>query len=412
VPNSKRPLSDHSILSCLETIRFNLLATVATAFIFVGLPTWAANTKTDLRRIIAVGDSLSAGFQNFSLFDATTAPFAGGQQYGFAAVVAHQAEHDLILPLFSYPGIPANFANGSLYPLFGRENPAAQSTNLSVPGFTVANALANPFPGNPANGIDAMSSLILGTPQFPNTALGCGPIPTGGSGYIVSELSCAIALKPTTVLVSIGSNDALQALTLGVQPTDGQLFAGEYNVFIGGLASTGAKIVMTNIADVTALPYLIPVPAYAFACPGVPLPTGATPSDFIVANLAGPLGPDLLNPCKNPVVRSLALVQQAQSAVTTYNKTIAQVATAFGAVLVDVNGLFAQLKQTGYPLSNGKTLTTGFGGGLFSLDGIHPTNSGYAILANETINTMNKRLQTAIPLVDVNAVAALDPLVH
>jgi lysophospholipase L1-like esterase len=380
-------------------------------------PLSAANDAANLSKIVVIGDSLSAGFQDFSLFDANSSPTSpfpplpGGQQYGFAAVVAHQAGHDLTLPLFSNPGIPFNFTNPALYPLFGRENPATQTNNLSVPGFTVANAIANPYPGNPTNGIDAMSGVILGTPQVPATVFGCGPIPAG-TGFIVSELACAIALRPTFVLASIGSNDALQAVTLGIQPTNAQLFAAQYTAFIAGLASTGAKIVVTNIADVTAIPFLIPVPVYAFACHGAPLPSGATANDFIVANLAAQLGPDYLNPCKNPVVRTAALVQQARDAVSAYNNTIARVASTFGAAVVDVNGLFEELQQNGYPLSKTKTLTTAAGGGLFSLDNIHPTNTGYAILANATINTMKKSLKIKLPLVDVNAVAAADPLVH
>ncbi len=326
-------------------------------------------------------------------------------------MVAHQTGHDLTLPLFTYPGVPANFLTGAP-PFFGRENPSTQATNLSVPGFTVANALANPFPGNPTNLIDGMSALILGSPQFPNTAFGCGPIPVGPSQYIVSELSCAIALRPTTVLASIGSNDALQALTVGAPPTDAQTFAAEYAAFLGGLAITGAKVVVTNIADVSALPYLIPVPAFPFACPGTPLPSGATPADFIVANLAAPPGPDILNPCKNPAVRTAAVVQQAQFAVQSYNKTIAQTAASFGAIVVDVNSLFATIQQNGYTLANGNKLTTAFGGGLFSLDGIHPTNTGSAILANLTIDTINARVRTNIPRVNVDEVAASDPLVQ
>jgi hypothetical protein len=56
------------------------------------------------------------------------------------------------------------------------------------------------------------------------------------------------------------------------------------------------------------------------------------------------------------------------------------------------------------------TLTTDFLGGLFSLDGLHPTNTGYAIMANQFIQTMNTALKTTVPLANVPAVAATDPL--
>jgi len=46
------------------------------------------------------------------------------------------------------------------------------------------------------------------------------------------------------------------------------------------------------------------------------------------------------------------------------------------------------------------------------LDGIHPTNTGYAILANATILAINGALSKnqPIPEVNVDAVAAVDPL--
>ncbi len=50
------------------------------------------------------------------------------------------------------------------------------------------------------------------------------------------------------------------------------------------------------------------------------------------------------------------------------------------------------------------------GPALISLDGTHPTNTGYALLANYIIASLNASLKTTLPAVDVNAVAAADPL--
>jgi hypothetical protein len=59
---------------------------------------------------------------------------------------------------------------------------------------------------------------------------------------------------------------------------------------------------------------------------------------------------------------------------------------------------------------DGLRLTTDFLGGLFSLDGLHPTNTGYGIMANQFIQTMNEGFKTHIPLVNVQQIAATDPL--
>jgi hypothetical protein len=43
-------------------------------------------------------------------------------------------------------------------------------------------------------------------------------------------------------------------------------------------------------------------------------------------------------------------------------------------------------------------------GGLFSLDGVHPSSQGYAIVANEFIEVINEKFSAEIPLVNVASV--------
>jgi hypothetical protein len=74
-----------------------------------------------------------------------------------------------------------------------------------------------------------------------------------------------------------------------------------------------------------------------------------------------------------------------------------------------MHALFQSVGQTGVTI-NGFTATTAYLGGLFSLDGIHPTNTGYALLANQYIGTINAALKTSITPVDVTSIASADPL--
>jgi lysophospholipase L1-like esterase len=92
------------------------------------------------------------------------------------------------------------------------------------------------------------------------------------------------------------------------------------------------------------------------------------------------------------------------------NTIIQEHATAGGAVLVDVFSLFDRLHTNGYELRK-TTLTTDFLGGLFSLDGTHPTNTGYAILANEFIQDINAAFDTHFRKADIEGIAQSDPLV-
>ena len=400
-----------------QVLRSSLRSLLASTLLFATLPLVAQkNGHDEVGRLVVVGDSLSAGFQNFSLFDSDTSPvpFAGGQKHGYAALVAAQAGASLTLPLISFPGIPPALVLDASHQIVlapgigGRENPANQTYNLSVPGFTVANALLYPFNLPPTNAIDAMSDSILAEgPQ----ACGPFPFPFPTGPLYVSEVACAIQLQPQTILVSIGNNDALQALTFGTDPTDLTTFTTNYGLLLGALASTGAHIVVSNIPDVTAIPFLVPVPVFKnIVCPGVALPAGTTDADFVVSNLLNPAPPTPLSICTNFAIRSGSLIAKTQGAVVAFNQVIAATAHHFGAVVVNVNELFADLVSKGYTVG-GHHLTTQFFGGIFSLDGIHPTNTGYAILANETIKTMNTQLHTGIPPVSVEQVAKTDPLI-
>jgi lysophospholipase L1-like esterase len=304
-----------------------------------------------------------------------------------------------------------------------RINPTQQATNLSVPGFTVADVLAHAYPGNPAlNPIDALSDSILGTPQG---HLPCGPIPTqllaalplpssisslipSGSPYLVSEAACAVGLSPSTVIVSIGSNDVLQALTLGLPPTSPAVFATNYQYLLDIMAITKANIVVSNIPDVTSIPFLVNDTAFFGLC-GAHIPA---PNSYVVPNLAAPA----FNVCTYNVGLTGAQVTGLQQLVVAYNQIITAEVAAFqkaggSAVIVDLNGLLKNLSAKGYNLPGGKQLTTAFFGGLFSLDAIHPTNTGYAILANAFIDAINSAYGTKIPDVNVAQVASHDPLI-
>ena len=88
---------------------------------------------------------------------------------------------------------------------------------------------------------------------------------------------------------------------------------------------------------------------------------------------------------------------------------IATAAASAGATLIDINALFAKTTANGVTV-NGVTGNTSFLGGVFSLDGIHPTNTGYAVIANAFIDGMNAGIKTSIPDVNLVPIAAADPL--
>jgi hypothetical protein len=409
---------------CLKRL-FGHSALLISSFFLAILPASArqaeaAPQSADLSHLVVVGDSLSAGFQNFSLYDSDSivppAP-PGGQKHGFAALIAQQANVNLNLPLIQYPGIPPvlTIEGGVVSRVsgIGTREPqtlGVQTQNLSVPGFDVLDALVHKvnlptLPQNPSFE-DALAVEILGFPGLLNNPpSGCGVIPGTNGDVFFSQALCAIELKPTTILISLGNGDALQSLTLGIPPTDVTQFATYYQILLDALSHyTSAKIVVSNVPDVADVPFLVSYPEFEARCL-VP-PVGAGPKDYVVPDLAAAT----FDLCTSYVVRPAALVAQAQTAVHDFNLIIAATAHKSGAVVVDVNKLFSQIAKHGYQTGE-HHLTTQYLGGIFSLDAVHPTNTGYAILANAFIDRMNCELHTNIPPVNIEQIADTDPLV-
>ncbi|HEV2199893.1 MAG TPA: SGNH/GDSL hydrolase family protein [Bryobacteraceae bacterium] len=141
---------------------------------------------------------------------------------------------------------------------------------------------------------------------------------------------------------------------------------------------------------------------------------GLSPGDFVTPDafplIVAIVTNSIPGPLPSSVVLRAAQIAQIETAVNAYNGIIAAEAQSHGAALVDIHSLLNRIKAKG-AVVNGQRLTTNFLGGVFSLDGVHPTNTGYAILANEFIRTLNRNFAAGIPPVSVELVAQSDPLV-
>ena len=93
-------------------------------------------------------------------------------------------------------------------------------------------------------------------------------------------------------------------------------------------------------------------------------------------------------------------LQAISTARTSYNATIQGLAQANGLAFVDVDGL---LQSVGEGLSfPGGVITSDFvTGGGFSLDGVHLTPRGYALVANETLRAINMTYGSDLPEVNL-----------
>jgi lysophospholipase L1-like esterase len=89
--------------------------------------------------------------------------------------------------------------------------------------------------------------------------------------------------------------------------------------------------------------------------------------------------------------------------VTSYNNTIKSVAAAKGLAVFDAYTFLTNVKNNGLTV-NGQNFTSAYiSGGIFSLDGVHLTPQGYAIVANEFIKAINSTYGSSIPLANVSS---------
>jgi hypothetical protein len=374
--------------------------------VLLGLSITAAlygQKKADFSRFVVAGDSLSAGYQNSQLIES-------GQVHGYANVIATQAHVSLHLPLLPAPGYPQISIVPNSYAVVTTLTPVTrlntrQTLDVAVPGFTVGALVGLPSscPPDWTNPIEVMAAEILNPPcTYP------GP----------TELEEAAALKPTTAILWIGSNDALFSLLFGGPPTDATAFGLQHGFATATMAHASEHLVIANIPDVTLTPYLTSVPKLK-AILNLPASVdmqavfGLNPGDMVTPYafqyiLSGQTPPK--SGPQGPIVIGALALTQIRAAVVAYNVVIAQEAADNHATLVDIYSLINDLAAHGAWV-DGQKLTTDFMGGLFSLDGVHPTNTGYAIIANEFIKTMNRSLRTDIPYVSVDRVSQTDPLI-
>jgi GDSL-like Lipase/Acylhydrolase len=366
------------------------------------------DSSNPFTNVVFLGDSLTAGFQNGSLLDSQ-------QPNGFANLIAQQAKFSITLPLIAPPGAPAvlELVSAAFPPVIkqssgitsGRDNADQQATDLAVPGHKLHDLIHSAPTLLPTTDDEIITNLVLGYP----------------AGNTNTQLEEAVALKPSTVFLWIGNNDALTADGSGSPDSMTALanFTADYAQLMTTLTGTGAHLLVANIPDVTLIPYMTSATTvinYVASKTGQSISNVGTALGLANGDLVNPQGLDDvdselagggLQPLADADVLTAAEQLSVRAMIAGYNQVIHQQVAAAGATLVDMHAYFATL-SAGLTI-DGQNATTQYLGGLFSLDGIHPTNTGYALVANQFITATNTAFALSTGSVDVNAVAKADP---
>lgn len=377
-----------------------------------------------LRRMVVIGDSLLAGFASGGLVGVGNPK----QPDSAPAFIARRAHVRLPLPLMSAPGVPPPLAivdddgNGRLARgevrhtqngLGFRSDPKQGTRNLAVPGEDIQSLfetidsqdIAGQVVSGDVKGRDVLKFLILDLP------------PRSGS---VSQLSRARDLHPSFLLVWIGNNDVLEMATStdpGAVTMTAAAFGVRFHALLDTLADTHAGMAVANLPDPTAIAALRRAADDVTSCVKADASTQPVAPDDLLsidldpAQLPSPRCSKVLDATERAAIRATVVAFNAEIATAI---TDTEQARGIPIALVDVFTTFDQLGTTGVDLDGDGTpdLTTRYLGGIFSLDGIHPTRTGNALVANAFIAAIDARFGESIPPVDIARIAAGDPLAH
>lgn len=405
----------------------------------------------DFTRFVTIGNSLTAGYQSSALYQSA-------QVWSYGNQIAKLVNTNYAMPLVSDPGLGGRLVIHSIsgpviisQPSSGvplNLNYAAPYNNLGIPGAMVYDVL------NAKDSLTCFTSVYFhqNNPFF-NLVLRNGTS---------TQFQQARALQPTLLTCWIGNNDVLTYATNGGYPSQLLTPAGTFNALYtqlgDSLASIGAKVVVANIPDVTTIPFFTTVgPVFAEEAPwayfhakGLPGfcyahheagATGIADSAALAhlqvlitlkgqgalafigdttgayytlnqitvpagVNTHYPFGLVPFNPFPDEFVLDPAEMTTAANAVAAFNQTISTVAAAKGFGLVDIHAIFGniflQSVLHGGINYNGVNFTAFYiSGGLFSLDGVHPTSQGQGLIADEFLKVINAKWGASYPLINL-----------
>lgn len=403
-----------------------------------------AYSQTTFHKYVALGDSLTAAFEGGCLVQRH-------QNRSYPKIVATQlgitdfqqplvSERALSSPLTGPACLGAVVAGGTI--TVGAVSQQGVPLNSTLPrpydnlGIVGANAgdLVDLKVSNPAGGTaNRFAALVLR--NFP-----------GGPFEGLSAVDEANLLSPDLVTVWAGPNDVLGAALSGtaiegVTLTPIAVFEAKYTQLMTGLRASGRTVVALNIPDVASIPFTTTVPRFLVnpttrqpvlvggqpvpllgprttptcSTPPCPIPEGTLVTLGAASLLAQGIGvpaalggtgqplpdgsfspPATLNTGVLLYPDEVALIRQR---AVDLNARIASIATANGATVIDMHAIFDDIVAHGYDVGGGIVVTSSFlTGGIFSADGFHPSNIGYAIVAKVVLEHLNSVKDTNFDL--------------
>ncbi len=383
--------------------------------------TYRPPVSSYFKTFVAMGASYTAGFQSDSYNEVA-------QLNGPATWIARQAGAYFPIPLIKMPGLPpeegfegldtdGNFtvslaaiatqlftaANFSLF----FEDPGVTPYNISVPGAEIQDEVLGPASKSSSSSFVIPLTNFLFAPYDNNFF---------ETKDIKPEIVMAKELNPTIIVSTDEYGNDL--LTGGVTPFSE--FAEYITQAVSALAATGAQVFLANV------PHAIYLPGFQQTALAQLTPCNLTFSDVTLQQLDLASDPDTCastftnGTCAYNACETLVSIDQSvdqfntefENAVAGYpNVHVVSFAGLMNGT-VQLAGQGVTFDSEGFPeyIIGSQTLKMKHLGGFYSMDDLHLTNTGYAVLASIFVQTINDTLGTTVPLPDLPSIVAADPL--
>ncbi len=420
--------------------------------------------SADFSRYVAVGNSLTQGYQDGGLYEAT-------QKYSYPALIAQQMK--IVNPNMENFAQPMTTGNGSGYmhlefqngefvvvspgdPNGYAEDPSWSSwggngsgptprvyNNLGVSGMKLVHVIHRNTDEKRYNhaffaGVDLGFTKVNGNPYSRFLYFG-NYNPLTNTGTHIPYLEHIKKSNATFFTCWLGNNDVLGYATSGGQvqkvkdaipgiqfmfPTlaemelnglsDPNEFRQKYDSVLKAFKDIGAKGVVATIPDVTTIPLFTTLTldvikgmlnkntVYIEENNGNVRPM--TTGDYVLLNANDDIKNGKGNSSSNPIPKDKVLdineANACKARTVELNNIIKDLAAQYNYPVVDMYK-FLETFESGIKIDGIAFNVKYIEGGAFSLDGVHVNPRGYAIIANEFIKKINEFYGSNIPLVEV-----------
>ncbi|MPT30531.1 MAG: G-D-S-L family lipolytic protein [Chryseobacterium sp.] len=299
-----------------------------------------------------------------------------------------------------------------LYALAGADDSVETLTPAEQFG-TYYNLLVNQIKTTGAKGVIANIPSVTSIPSLTtipynpvtSSVLGQGNVAAGEA--IIDNLNTNLYGPLSQILTAIGAGDRIKPLSktstnpllmkdesltnLGTQIAAAAAASGNPTLMAlsGYLGATYGQARQTNSTDLIPLTTRGKIGSAQTLPPGVPASLGAR---------------GIAYPFADKYVLTSKEATDINTAIAAYNVIIKKAADDNGFAFVDANAKMVELNSASGIQWDGVRYNAKFvTGGAFSLDGVHLTGRGYAIIANEFLKAINTKYKSNLPMISPNS---------